>query len=505
MGMAARTVLREELRSLTESVVADQLHHAGGRNPLRSAGQFDRPRGVGLGQRNRVEERLRVADSVELLHAGLEGDDLRGVVAEMRRDLRLVVLGLLQQFLDVCKGAAVGPEGRVVFIRGHGGEQADARQQREGESHVEPVAELPAAEDRHQEHDPHDQARHHDRAEEFAACAKALEDFEKLEQKQEIPFGPRGRVGQRRISWGTELRAEFARHDRPALEHGAKRRHQDHPQHHGHDRQHRHGVFEHLVGPKHRVGPDDRLLRAESVLAKEREVHHEHQHERDRQEAGMDREEPRERVMTVVGAAHDHLLERGADERHEPRQIRGHAGGPVALLVPGEQVAGERHAEDEHHEHKPQPEIHLARRAVGAVDHDLHKVEGEQHDHRLGHHVMDAAEQPAAGHLVLDVVDALPRRLGAGRIARPEHETGDDLRHKREDERAAPDIPPACAARHPLVEGLLHDRAIAGAVVEKVGQLAEHARTTDGTRGHLFLIVLMLRFHGRATLSAMPV
>jgi glucose-inhibited division protein A len=87
-----------------------------------------------------------VADPVELLRSGLEGGDLRRIVAEMGGDLRLVVLGLLQQFLDVGKGAAVGPEGRVVFVRGHGGEQADARQQREREGDVEPVAKLPAAE-----------------------------------------------------------------------------------------------------------------------------------------------------------------------------------------------------------------------------------------------------------------------------------------------------------------------------------------------------------------------
>ena len=189
----------------------------------------------------------------------------------------------------------------------------------------------------------------------------------------------------------------------------------------------------------------------------------------------MEGEEAGERVMAVIGPTDDELLERGPHERHESGEIRRHAGGPVALLVPRQQVAGERHAEHQHHEHEPQPEIHLAGRPVGTVDHDLHQMEREQDHHRLRHHVVDAAEQPASGHLMLDVVDALPGRLGAGGIARPEYEPRDHLREKGEHERTAPDIPPAGAAGHPLVERLVDEGPVAGAVIEEVGQLAEES------------------------------
>ena len=51
----------------------------------------------------------------------------------------------------------------------------------------------------------------------------------------------------------------------------------------------------------------------------------------------------------------------------------------------------------------------------------------KQHDHRVGHEVVHAAQQPAGRHLVLDVVDAFPGGLRAGAVGRPEDQAGDDL------------------------------------------------------------------------------
>ena len=65
---------------------------------------------------------------------------------------------------------------------------------------------------------------------------------------------------------------------------------------------------------------------------------------------------------------------------------------------------------------------------------------------------MDAAEQPAARHLVLNEVDAFPGGLSAGAVDGPEDEAGDDLHEEAEAERAAPDIAPARAAGNVLVE-----------------------------------------------------
>jgi hypothetical protein len=311
----------------------------------------------------------------------------------------------------------------------------------------------------------------------------ALEDLQELEQEEEIPLGAGRRVGQRRIGRGAELGPEVADVHRLPREHRPQGRHEDHAEHHRHHREHRHGVLEHLIGPEHRVGLRDRLFRVESVLAEKREMHDEHHHERPRQEAGMEREKPRQRVVAVLAAADDQLLDRRPGARHDPREIGGHDRGPVALLVPGQQIARQRHAEHQHHQDEPEPEIHLSGRAVSPVDHHLQQMQREQDDHRLGHEVVDAAEQPAAGHLVLDVVDALPGGLGARRIARPEEEPRDHLREKREDQRAAPDIPPAGPAGHPLVEGLVNEGPVAGAVVEEVGQTAERALRARATAG----------------------
>jgi hypothetical protein len=49
----------------------------------------------------------------------------------------------------------------------------------------------------------------------------------------------------------------------------------------------------------------------------------------------------------------------------------------------------------------------------------------------------------------------------------------------------------------------LHQGAVAGAIIEEIGQLAEQARRSGGP--WLFLVGPWLRVHGRATFSAMPV
>ena len=103
-------------------------------------------------------------------------------------------------------------------------------------------------------------------------------------------------------------------------------------------------------------------------------------------------------------------------------------------------------------------------------------MERQQDNHHLRHHMVDSPQQPAAGHLMLDVVDALPGGLGAGRIAGPQNQSRDHLRHEGKHQRAPPHIAPAGPARHAFVEGFMHKGPVAGAIVEKIGQLAQHAR-----------------------------
>ena len=307
--MAAGAVLGEEPRPLRERIAADEFEHAAGRNPLGPASEFDRPRGVGLGLLDGVEVGLRAADLLERLPLPFDRRCLRPVAADRRGELRRIAAGLVVERLRLGKRRSVHPQGGVVFVERQGREQPGSGEDREREGHVEPVAQPPVAQDRHQGHHGHDQPRHDDRAHELACRPPALEDLEELKQKQEVPLRPGGRVGKRGIGRRAELGPEMPRMDHLAGEHRPHRRHQDHAEHHRHHGKHRHGVLEHLVGPEQRVGLRERLLRVEAVLAEQGEVDHQEEHERGREEAGVEREEPGERVMAVFGPADHELLE----------------------------------------------------------------------------------------------------------------------------------------------------------------------------------------------------
>src|SRR5947208_4861777 len=83
---------------------------------------------------------------------------------------------------------------------------------------------------------------------------------------------------------------------------------------------------------------------------------------------------------------------------------------------------------------------------------------------------MDAAQQPAAGHFILDVIDALPGRLRTQTVRHPKKEAGQELDGKAKDKGAAPDIAPTHASRDVFVEGILDDTPVAGAAVEPIEQ-----------------------------------
>ena len=125
-------------------------------------------------------------------------------------------------------------------------------------------------------------------------------------------------------------------------------------------------------------------------------------------------------------------------------------------------------------EEKPKPVIHLTRRFVGPVNEDLHEMEDEQHVHRLRGEVVNPAQQPAAGHFVLDIIDAFPGRLRTGAVSHPEKNPGNKLDGERESERAAPNIAPARAAWHIFIEGFVKEFFVAGPVVQP-GKQRVHA------------------------------
>ena len=106
---------------------------------------------------------------------------------------------------------------------------------------------------------------------------------------------------------------------------------------------------------------------------------------------------------------------------------------------------------------------------MGAGDHHLEHVHPEQHDHRLRAEMMQAADQPAEIHLVLDEINARPGSTVPGTVRRHEQHAGDELDSKHEGERATPDIAPLGPAGNMLDEQDGDQRTAAGAAVEPGG------------------------------------
>ena len=188
------------------------------------------------------------------------------------------------------------------------------------------------------------------------------------------------------------------------------------------------------------------------------------------QDAGVESEKPSERVVAVVRPADDQPLQGRAEDGYNAHDIGRHFGGPVPFLVPGQQVAHEREREHELEKAQAEPEIDLARSAVGAVDDHLHQVQHEQYIHHRRGEVMDAAQQPAGGHFVLNKIDAFPRGLRTRAVRHPKEEAREELHGQAKDESAAPDVAPARAARDVFVQGILDDPPVTRSTVEPLEQ-----------------------------------
>src|SRR6185503_13628223 len=118
---------------------------------------------------------------------------------------------------------------------------------------------------------------------------------------------------------------------------------------------------------------------------------------------------------------------------------------------------------------KSEPKINLTRRLVRTVDDDLQEVQDQQHVHRLRRIVMQTAQQPAAQHFILDVINAFPGGVGTRAVGHPEENSGYELNGQRENQRAAPDIAPARTPRDIFVQRSIKNLPIARALVKPVG------------------------------------
>src|SRR5262245_40763016 len=88
---------------------------------------------------------------------------------------------------------------------------------------------------------------------------------------------------------------------------------------------------------------------------------------------------------------------------------------------------------------------------------------------------MHTPQQPTARHAMLNVINAFPSRLGAGTIGGPQNDARDYLRGESEYQRATPDIAPPRPAGHVLIERMIHQFPIPGAVIEPFQKAAHQA------------------------------
>src|SRR5262245_1889152 len=86
--------------------------------------------------------------------------------------------------------------------------------------------------------------------------------------------------------------------------------------------------------------------------------------------------------------------------------------------------------------------------------------------------MMYAAQQPSAGRLILQVVDAFPRRLRAGAIACPENKPGHNLHEEAKRERTAPNVPPPRSTGNVFEKCCVHHAADARSMVQPIDELA---------------------------------
>ena len=180
----------------------------------------------------------------------------------------------------------------------------------------------------------------------------------------------------------------------------------------------------------------------------------------------MQREEATKCLAAIMRSFDDQPLQLSANHGRDGHDVSCHFRRPVALLVPGQQVAGERECEHQQQEEESEPVIDFARGFVSPIDEDLHQVEHEQDVHCLRCKMMNASQKPAANHLVLDVVNTFPRSLRTGTVRHPEENPGDELYRQCKRKGAPPHITPARAARHIFKEGFVENLFVTGAVVK---------------------------------------
>ncbi len=148
-------------------------------------------------------------------------------------------------------------------------------------------------------------------------------------------------------------------------------------------------------------------------------------HDDPRQHEHVQGEEAPERRGADLLAAAQADEQEVADEGHRAGDVGADLGGPVGLLVPGEQIAGEAEPHgDPEQGHAGEP-VQLARRLVGAGEEHAQHVHEHQQDHAAGGPVVDGADPPAELDVGADVDHALVGGVRRGLVVHREQDAGD--------------------------------------------------------------------------------
>jgi len=159
-----------------------------------------------------------------------------------------------------------------------------------------------------------------------------------------------------------------------------------------------------------------------------------------------------QRQRAKIAAAAHHVRHLLSEERRAPRDVDRHGGRPVRLLIPRQQIAGEREAEDEEQQDDAGHPRHLAWLLVRTEHHDAQHVNHCGNDDEARAEEVQAADDAAERQLIGDVADAVVGVLRRGHVVHRQHHAGNQLHAEQEEQDAAGDEPPAGSGREPFVE-----------------------------------------------------
>jgi hypothetical protein len=197
----------------------------------------------------------------------------------------------------------------------------------------------------------------------------------------------------------------------------------------------------------------------------------------------VDRVEARERLGPDLRAAAQDRGEERAEERGGAVDVDPDDRRPVRGVVPREQVAREalEHAGREQ-EHADDP-VQLARILVGAEQEDARHVEEHQDDEDAGAPAVHAADEPAEGHVVRDVLDRLVGRVRVGLVEHREDHPRDGLDEERRERRRPERLHPVDVAGDVAEEEVPDAADEPGAFLEPVERIEQRRLELLPARG----------------------